>query len=597
MPRHGAKWPELSEGMPFDVLPASNGEFIPRLATARERTIMRLQDEEAEGIRRKLGLSRREFVRTAAAYAVGLWAIDQLSPGRFGRYARAADGRTPAACDLEFPGAQLDNLPGEFVFDVQSHHVESDGAWRVNNPYWNAIFIGAFDQAAPAGGLPGAGPDGQPYFFGKGGEVDPIENLSRYHYLKELFLDSATVTAVISALPSAPDITQPLPVAGAAETVELVNRMARSQRCVMHAFVMPNRGATSRSSPGAKPRYQEEEFDLMEERAGLYRGILRGWKLYPSWGDVPYASGWFFDDHIGMATLERVLEIHRATGMPPVVAAHKGFVFPGFDYQTAACRDVGPAARQYPDVRFLIYHSGYVAEPVRPYPGDDRADSAALGIDGLIKSLRENHWDAGSFVPPGLEHGNSPNVFAELGGTWLLNMGNPDRAGHLIGKLVRHVGPRRVVWGTDSLFFGSPQSQIVALRALELTEEAKALYHLPYGLDGDRFDPTRNALSGSSYLEPHPSPALRDWPTDGVAHPERSIRNGILGRNAAEAYEIDPEAVRHALDCDEVQKMRDAYILNPATPRESAPYASNQVNGPRSRREFLRLRASKPWGP
>jgi predicted TIM-barrel fold metal-dependent hydrolase len=583
--------------MPFDILPASNGEFVPPPATARERTIMRFQDEEAERVRRKLGLSRREFVRTAAAYAVGLWAIDQLSPGRFGRYAWAAGGRTPAACDLEFPGAQLNNLPGEFVFDVQTHHVESDGAWRVNNPYFSALFIGAFDQSAPAGGLPGVGPDGQPYFFGKGGEVDPIENLSRYHYLKELFLDSATVTTVLSAVPSAPDITQPLPLADAAETVELVNRMARSQRCVMHAMVMPNRGATRRSSPGTKPRYQDEEFELMEERAGLYRGILRGWKLYPPWGDVPYASGWFFDDDIGMATLERVLEIHRATGMPPVVAAHKGFVFPGFDYQTAACRDVGPAARQYPDVRFLIYHSGYVAEPVRPYPGDERADSAALGIDGLIKSLRENHWDAGSFVPPGLEHGNSPNVFAELGSTWRLNMGNPDRAGHLIGKLVRHVGPRRVVWGTDSLWFGSPQPEIVAFRALELTEEAKALYHLPYGLDGDRFDPTRNALSGSSYLEPHPSPALRDWPTNGAAHPERSIRNGILGRNAAEAYEIDPDAVRHALDCDEVQKMRDAYILNPATPRESAPYASNQVNGPRSRREFLRLRASQPWGP
>ena len=576
--RRGAKEPELPERMPFDILPASNGEFIPPPATARERTIMRLQDEVAESLRRKLGLSRREFVRTAAAYAVGLWAIDQLSPGRFGHYARAAGGRTPAACDLEFPGAQLNNLPGEFVFDVQSHHVESDGAWRVNNPYFSAILTGVFDQA-------------------RGGEVDPIENLSRYHYLKELFLDSATVTAVLSAVPSAPDTTQPLPLSDAADTVELVNRMARSQRCVMHAFVMPNRGATSRSSPGTKPRYQDEEFDLMGERAELYRGILRGWKLYPPWGDVPYASGWFFDDDIGMATLDQVLNAQRATGMPPVVAAHKGFVFPGFDYQTAACRDVGPAARQYPDVRFLIYHSGCVAEPVRPYPGDDRADSAALGIDGLIKSLRENHWDADSFVPRGLEHGNSPNVFAELGSTWRLNMGNPDRAGHLIGKLVRHVGPRRVVWGTDSLWFGSPQPEIVAFRALELTEEAKALYHLPYGLDSDRFDPTRNALSGSSYLEPHPSPALQDWPTDGVSHPERSIRNGILGRNAAEAYEIDPDVVRHALDCDEVQKIRDAYILNPATPRESAPYASNQLNGPRSRREFFRLRASQPWGP
>src|SRR5688572_13386150 len=104
------KLPEFSAGMPFDILPASNGEFIPRRATARERAIMGLQDEAAELVRRRLGLNRREFVRTAAAYGLGLWAIDQLSPGRFGRYAWATGGRTPAACDLEFPGTQLHNL-------------------------------------------------------------------------------------------------------------------------------------------------------------------------------------------------------------------------------------------------------------------------------------------------------------------------------------------------------------------------------------------------------------------------------------------------------------------------------------------------------
>lgn len=596
MPVDGRKRsPHLSEGMPFDILPASNGEFVPRGATARERAIMCLQDDEAERSRRRFGMSRREFVRTAAAYSVGLWAIDLLSAGRFGRYAWATGGRTPAACDLEFPGAQLANLPGEFVFDVQSHHMESDGAWRSNNQYWQAVAAGIFDQASPAGGQPGVGPDGNPYFFGKGGEVDPIENLSRYHYLKELFLESATVTAVISAVPSAPDTTQPLPVGHAAETVELVNRMAGSQRCLMHAFVMPNRGATARSSPGSRPRYLDEELDLMEERAQLYRGILSGWKLYTSWGDVPYASGWFFDDDIGMATLEQVRKVHGTAGIPPVVASHKGFALPGFDQETAACRDVGPAARQNPGLRFLIYHSGFVGEPMGPYPGDARADSSTRGIDGLIKSLREQGWDADHHVPPGLDHGNSPNVFAELGTTWRLNMGNPDDATHLIGKLVRHVGARRVVWGTDSLFFGSPQPQIVAFRALQFSEEAKALYNLPFGLDGDRFDPTRDALSGSSYLSSHP--ALTDWPRDGRAHPERSIRNGILGRNAAEAYEVDPEAVRHALDCDEVQGMRDAYILNPATPKESAPYASNQINGPRTRRELLRMRSSQPWGP
>ena len=81
-------------------------------------------------------------------------------------------------------------------------------------------------------------------------------------------------------------------------------------------------------------------------------------------------------------------------------------------------------------------------------------------------------------------------------------------------------------------------------------------------------------------------PNVAGWPTDGKAHPERTIRNGILGRNAAECYGLDPDATRNAMSCDEVQKIRDAYILNPGTPKETAPAASNHINGPRTRREF-----------
>jgi hypothetical protein len=144
------------------------------------------------------------------------------------------------------------------------------------------------------------------------------------------------------------------------------------------------------------------------------------------------------------------------------------------------------------------------------------------------------------------------------------------------------------VWGSDCIWYGNPQPQIVLLRALQFSDQAKEFYNLPYGLDGDRWDPRKNALDGSSYLLSHPN--VQGWPTDGKAHPERSIRNGILGRTAAEVYGLDPDAVRHAMSCDEVQKIRDAYILNPGTPKETAPSASNHINGPRTRAEFLKFR-------
>jgi hypothetical protein len=587
----------LNEDLPIDVMPASNGEFVPPAPTNEQRMIMQLADEETEKARRRFGMSRRDFVRSAAAYGIGLSAINQIMPTVFGSYKVGAHNtETTAACDLEWPGAQLGNLPGEFIFDVQSHHVESDGTWRVTNPSFHAFFAGVWSQAGPLGGRPALRDDGSVRGFGAG-EVDPIENLSRFHYLKELYLDSSTSMCVLSAVPSDPE-NQPLPLERAAKTVRMVNDMAKSRRCVMHAFVMPNRGSIGTTSTSLKQRpvFQQAEFDAMWENVDKYGDILVGWKTYPAWGDVPYASGWYFDDDLGLAFCEEVQKISLATNMPPVIATHKGFALPAFDQRAASPRDIGPAARQYPGVRFIVYHSGYDSQAEGAYPGDDKVNSADRSVNAFVKSLRENGWDASRFIKPGLQHGNVPNVYGEIGSTWRSVMNDPNQAAHLLGKLITHIGPRRVVWGTDSLWFGSPQSEIVALRAFNMAGPARDLYNLPYGLDGDVDDPRRNALDASSYgAAGHPD--LPDFPKDGRSHPERTIRNGIFGRNAAEAYEIDPDAHYNAINCDDVQKVRDEYLVNQYTPRNAAPLSANQIIGARTPAELHQQRANQPWAP
>src|SRR5438270_6665240 len=156
-------------------------------------------------------------------------------------------------------------------------------------------------QSGPLGGEPHIGKDGHIYGFGSGGEVDPIENLSRYHYLKTVFLDSSTNMSVLSCVPS-PEYEQPLPTPEAHDTVKIVNHLAGgTQRAVMHAFVMPNRGSYG-IQPYAKnqrPIHQQAEFDLMEHHVRSYKDALRGGKVYTPWGDVPYASGRFLDDEVG----------------------------------------------------------------------------------------------------------------------------------------------------------------------------------------------------------------------------------------------------------------------------------------------------------
>jgi predicted TIM-barrel fold metal-dependent hydrolase len=574
-------WEDMSEDMPVDVLPCSNDEYFPPEPTREQLAIMALASREAERMRTKFGMSRRNFVRTAAATAIGFWAIDAVRMGSWGNYGWAHNTSTTDACDLENDGKRgadtLNNLPGEFIFDVQSHHVDPEGLWRVSNPAIHAFFAAIWPQSsAVLGDQPGVREDGS-IRGGGAGEVDPIQNLSRYHYLKELFLDSATTATVLSCVPTSPDTNNPLPLAEAALTVHTVNELARSKRSVMHAFVMPNRGSAGNSTPTMKPKFLDAELQQMMDRAETYPDILRGWKTYCAWGDVPYTSGWFLDSDTGLAFLEQVLAVHdKFPQIPPVVATHKGFALPGFDQRAAAPRDIGPAAKQYRGVRFLVYHSGFdQGDTQRPYRGDAAADSSSNTVDGLIKSLRENNYDATKFVKKGKKFGNVPNVYAELGSVWRSVMHDPDQAAHLLGKLINFVGPKRIAWGTDSLWYGSPHAEIVALRRFEFSDKAKEFYGLPHGLEGDIEDPTKKARN-----------------------PKRTIRNGILGRNAARAYNFDPDRRFHDISCDQVNDLRqNAYLSGIGTERESAPLASHRAPGARTRREVIDSLVNSPWSP
>ena len=630
MIRWKRSWPDLPEDMPLDVLPASNGEFVPSAPTADQKAVMALQNEGIEYWRRKFNMSRRDFVRTAAAMAVGFWAFETVYGGK----AHAHNTDTTAACDLEFDDEDfmsnfwLGNKPGEFIFDVQSHHVESDGMWRVTNPGFEAFFTAIWSQAGPLGGRPEVREDGSIRGFGAG-EIDPIENLSRFHYMKELFLDSATTMTVLSAVPAAPDITQPLPIDRAVLTAETVNNLAGSPRTVLHAFVMPNRGSAGSTASllGQEPVFMQREFEIMEQRAAQWKGLIRGWKTYPAWGDIPYASGWFFDDElVGQRFIDHVRYVANTYGVPPNIATHKGFALPAFDQRAASPRDMGPAASRNPDVNFIVYHSGYDGGGMDAYPGDVAVSSADRSVDSFIKSLRENDWSASSArataegfaTIPGVRWANVKNVYAEIGSTWRSNMA-PVRAAHLLGKLINHVGPKRIAWGTDSLWFGSPQSEIAGLRRTGIEPASESIwvdtYKLPYAIDGDADDPLKDTRQASSYTPAEAAAHGGDWPGDSKPHPERSIRNWIFGRAAAQVYRVNADAhlydrqhLKTALDtaptngvaeiaCDEVQKLRDAYIVNQMTPKEHVPLASNQIVGPRTGRELFKMRSEGPWAP
>jgi predicted TIM-barrel fold metal-dependent hydrolase len=161
------------------------------------------------------------------------------------------------------------------------------------------------------------------------------------------------------------------------------------------------------------------------------------------------------------------LEQVRAVG-PKVVAAHKGLggPIPHASVAAASPRDIGPAAAAYPDIDFVVYHSGYERNPDgEEGPYDPAAPND--GVDRLVASV-----DAAGIRAGG-------NVYAELGSTWFLMLRRPAEAAHVLGKLLRALGPDRILWGTDSIWYGSPQPLIDAFRAFQIPETFQEQFGYP----------------------------------------------------------------------------------------------------------------------
>jgi predicted TIM-barrel fold metal-dependent hydrolase len=218
--------------------------------------------------------------------------------------------------------------------------------------------------------------------------------------------------------------------------------------------------------------------------------------------------GWTLDDHdpaapqVGQAFLDRV----RDTGVKRV-SVHKGLSSQD-EYSSPV--DIGPAAAANPDIDFVVYHSGY-ENGVEEGP----ADPAGEGVDRLVGSLEAN----------GI--GKNDNVYAELGSTWFLTMRDPNQAAHVLGKLLRAVGPNRILWGTDSIWYGTPQNQITAFRSFEITPEFQ-----------DRF--------GYPALTP-------------------KVKRKIFGLNAAKLYGVDPVRTQCDFTREELEDVRSALPPRPAS--------------------------------
>src|SRR5688500_4544549 len=230
-------------------------------------------------------------------------------------------------------------------------------------------------------------------------------------FIKDVFMDSDTDVMVLSFVPSTRE-SEPVTIEAADAVRRIVEKLEGTHRLLLHGRVNPNQ-------PG-----DLEGMDELKEKWGV-----SAWKTYTQYG--PGGKGYFLSDDVGLRFIEKA----RALGVK-VICVHKGLPFGKQSYEHSQCSDIGVVAKRFPDVNFLIYHSGFVTStPEQAYDESGKRD----GIDTLITSLRKNG------VGPGA------NVYAELGSTWRFLMRDPEQAAHAMGKLIKYVGSDNVLWGTDSI--------------------------------------------------------------------------------------------------------------------------------------------------
>jgi len=471
--------------LPIKLDSTSNGEFAPVPLSAANRAGNRLAHEAASENAKRLGLSRRDFLVSACGAASALLAFNTANAavGKFGGFFEI---EPEAALDAQLAQARV-GAKNEFIFDVQGHFVDPTGAWVKTAP------ANAFKWSPKAGCALAAKP----------GARSHLNCLGPEEFVKDVFLDSDTDMMVLSFVPSRRD-AEPLTIQAADAVRRIVDRMEGSHRLLLHGRVNPNQ-------PG--------DLEAMDELKERWK--VSAWKTYTQWGVD--GKGFFLSDDVGTRFIEKA----RALGVK-VICVHKGLPFGKQSYEHSQCKDIGIVAKRFPDVSFLIYHSGFVTGvPERAYQERGASD----GIDTLIRSLVENGVEPNS------------NVYAELGSTWRFLMREPNSAAHAFGKLIKYCGENNVLWGTDSIWYGSPQDQIQAFRTFQIAPELRAMYGYP-----------------------EMTPALRAK---------------IFGLNATRPYDISADEVKKRTRADRLAEERLAY-------REH-PEPHYHTYGPKTRREFLNL--------
>ncbi len=481
--RHsGFRQGAISPG-PLPTQIVSNEEFVPAPQTVEQARVESIVAMLSRQTSTRLGISRREFLKTSGGMAAAFLAMNSV----FGRFFDVLNIELfESAAFAEQQGAPY------FIFDVQTHYVgshydpanaegERKGAVSKETLLW-------LRRRVKEMGL-------NPLLAGDRGTLD---DLSWQNFVKEVFLDSETSIGLISTPPGPYPQEAVVPPREMAHIRDEVNRLAGSQRMLAHGLATPQLGAA--------------DLEFMAMQAEKLK--VDAWKCYTGSCPKGFAQGWWMDDE---TIAYPMLEQARKLGVKRV-CVHKGLPLgpvPEFNHP----KDLIKAARDFPDIDFLVYHSGL---------------RGVSGVEEELAKTGEIPWTT-EFCRMKLAQPGITNIYMELGSTFgQLVTTHPLVCAHLLGQIIAAFGVDHILWGTDSIWYGTPQWQIEAFRRFQIPEPV---------IEKHKFQPLT-----------------------------REVKEKIFGLNAARIFSVDVLAKRQVVPKDYLSRIRMSYL-------EEGPEPSHRLYG------------------
>jgi len=411
-----------SYASPIPTQSVSSDEFMPRPQTPTQKRLEARIKQLGDRLARRQGLSRRRFFQTAAGMAAAFLAMNEV-------YGSLYDVSPAEAQTSGQAQERADVLSKQFVMDCHTHFLRDDT--RI------MTFVRQREAVGKAGWNPALA-----------GKPQTIEDLKFANYFKEVFLDSDTKVALLSGAPS--DIPQDwfLTNEMKAEARARVNKEAGSRRMLSHAIF----------TPGQPGWLEAIDRAIAELKPDAFKGYTIGDNTNKQISKYP----WRMDDE---KVAYKAYEKFAKAGLVNV-CVHKGLFPPSVEQQFphllaySDVRDVGKAAKDWPQLNFIIYHSAYRTA------GGGKVDEAWA----LFEKTGRIEWVTDLAEIP-TRYGVT-NVYGDLGQIFAQStVTEPRLCAAMMGQLISGLGADHVVWGTDAIWTGSPQWQIEALRRLEIPED------------------------------------------------------------------------------------------------------------------------------